>query len=75
MASTFLIGEDAVARDYGIWGVPTYYVIDPTGKVSYIHVLLSVNAEALGKRLREAVEKALPNDGDQTSAPLSILGG
>jgi thiol-disulfide isomerase/thioredoxin len=61
MASTFLIGEDAVARDYGIWGVPTYYVIDPTGKVSYIHVLLSVNAEALGKRLREAVEKALPS--------------
>lgn len=61
MASTFLIGDDAVARDYGIWGMPTYYVIDPTGKVSYIHVLLSVNAEALGKRLREALEKALPS--------------
>jgi len=61
MASTFLIGEDAVAKDYGIWGLPTYYVIDPEGKVSYIHVLLSVNSESLEKRLREAIEKALSN--------------
>lgn len=59
LASTFLIGDNTVAKDYGIWGVPTYYVIDPTGKVSYIHVLLSVNAEALEKRLREAIEQAL----------------
>ena len=61
MASTFLIGEDAVAKDYGIWGLPIYYVIDPEGKVSYIHVLLSVNSESLEKRLREAIEKALSN--------------
>ena len=54
MASTFLIGTDAVANDYGIWGVPTYFVIDPTGKVSYVHVLLSVNSEA--------IEKALPQE-------------
>lgn len=59
MASTFLIGDDAVASSYGIWGVPTYYVIDPLGRVSYIHVLLSANAEALGKQLREGIEKAL----------------
>lgn len=59
MASTFLLGDNAVAKDYGIWGVPTYYVIDANGKVSYLHVLLSVNSEALGKRLREAIEKAL----------------
>jgi thiol-disulfide isomerase/thioredoxin len=59
LASTFLIGDDAVASNYGIWGVPTYYVIDPTGKVSYIHVLLTVNSESLGKQLREAIEKAL----------------
>lgn len=62
MASTFLLGTDAVASDYGIWGVPTYYVIAPTGKVSDIHVLLSVNAEALEKRLREAIEQALPKE-------------
>jgi len=61
MQSTFLIGTDTVASDYGIWGVPTYYVIDSTGKVSYIHVLLSINSEALGKRLREAIEVALPS--------------
>jgi thiol-disulfide isomerase/thioredoxin len=59
LASTFLIGDDTVANNYGIWGVPTYYVIDPKGKVSYIHVLLSVNSEALEKRLREAIEVAL----------------
>jgi thiol-disulfide isomerase/thioredoxin len=62
LASTFLLGTDAVASDYGIWGMPTYYVIAPTGQVSYIHVLLSVNAEALEKRLREAIEQALPKE-------------
>jgi len=59
MASTFLNTDDTVAADYGIWGVPTYYVIDADGKVSYIHVLLSVDAEALEKRLREAIERTL----------------
>ena len=62
MASTFLIGTDAVARDYGIWGLPTYFVIDRTGKISYIHMLLSVNSEALGRKLREAVDEALAKD-------------
>lgn len=62
MSSTFLNADDAVANDYGIWGVPTYYVIDQTGKVSYVHVLLSVDAGALGKRLREAIEKALSKE-------------
>lgn len=62
MASTFLIGENTVAKEYGTWGLPTYYVIGPTGKVSYIHVLLSVDAEALEKRLREAIEQALPKE-------------
>ncbi|MGH9938154.1 MAG: peroxiredoxin family protein, partial [Blastocatellia bacterium] len=61
-ASTFLIGDNAVARDYGIWGMPTYFVIDPAGKISYIHVLLSVDPEALGKRLRESIERALPEE-------------
>jgi predicted methyltransferase/thiol-disulfide isomerase/thioredoxin len=59
LASAFLIGDDAVASDYGIWGVPTYFVIDPAGKVSYLHVLLSVDPESLERRLREAIEKAL----------------
>ena len=67
MAPTFLIGDNAVAKDYGIWGLPTYYVIDPAGKVPYIHVLLSVNAEALEKRLREAIEKALSKEQDARS--------
>jgi thiol-disulfide isomerase/thioredoxin len=62
LASTFLLGNDAVAKDYGIWGVPTYYVITSTGKVSYLHMLLSVNAEALEKRLREAIEQALSKE-------------
>jgi len=61
-ASTFLIGEDAVAKDYGIWGIPTYYVIDPAGKISYTHVLLSVNSESLERRLREAIEQALSKE-------------
>jgi len=61
-ASTFLLGDDAVARDYGIWGLPTYYVIDPAGRISYIHVLLSVNAGDLEKRLRAAIEQALPKE-------------
>ncbi len=62
MASTFLLGSDKVASDYGLWGMPTYFVIDPAGKVSCIHVLLSVDAEALSKRLREAIGQALPKD-------------
>jgi len=61
LASTFLIGNDAVGDDYGIWGLPTYYVIGPTGKVDYVHVLLSVDSAALEKRLREAIERALSN--------------
>jgi len=59
LASTFLIGTDAVANDYGIWGIPTYFVIDATGKISYQHMLLSVDAEALKKRLHTAIEQAL----------------
>ncbi len=59
MTATFLLGTDAVASDYGIWGVPTYFIIDPTGKISYIHVLLSVEREPLEKRLRAAIEAAL----------------
>jgi thiol-disulfide isomerase/thioredoxin len=62
LASTFLIGDDAVDNDYGIWGLPTYFVIDPAGKISYQHVLLAVDAEALEKRLREAIDQALPKE-------------
>ncbi|HSB10097.1 MAG TPA: redoxin domain-containing protein [Blastocatellia bacterium] len=62
MASTFLVGTEAVANDYGIWGVPTYYVIDATGSVSYIHVLLSVDSKSLGRKLREAIEQALSKE-------------
>ena len=62
MASTFLLGDDAVAKEYGIWGLPTYFVISPTGKVAYIHVLLSAEAEPLAKRLRDAIEQALPKE-------------
>jgi thiol-disulfide isomerase/thioredoxin len=57
--SMFLMCDDKVASDYGIWGVPTYYVIDAAGNISYIHVLLSVDADALGQRLRQAIDKAL----------------
>jgi hypothetical protein len=60
-------GKNMRLQIFGIWGLPTYYVIDATGKVSYIHVLLSVNAEALGKRLREAIEKAQPTSHDQSA--------
>jgi thiol-disulfide isomerase/thioredoxin len=67
MASTFVLGDNAVAKEYGIWGVPTYYVIDANGKVSYIHVLLTVNSEELGKRLREAIEKALRTEPSRLS--------
>jgi thiol-disulfide isomerase/thioredoxin len=66
-APAFLIGDDAVANNYGIWGVPTYCVIDPAGKVAYFHTLLVVDPEALGKRLREAIEQALPKEQDAQS--------
>jgi thiol-disulfide isomerase/thioredoxin len=66
-APTFLIGDDPVAKDYGIWGLPTYFVIDPAGKVSYIHVLLSVDPEPLEKLLREAIERVLPKEQDDQS--------
>src|SRR5262245_417953 len=66
-ATAFLIGDDPVAKDYGIWGLPTYFVIDPAGKVSYIHVLLSVDPEPLEKLLREAIERVLPKEQDDQS--------
>jgi thiol-disulfide isomerase/thioredoxin len=67
MAPVFLIGDDSVAKDYGIWGLPTYFVIDPAGKVSYIHVLLSVDPEPLEKQLRRAIGRALPKEQDDQS--------
>src|SRR5262245_40766275 len=62
MAPVFLIGDDSVAKDYGIWGLPTYFVIDPAGKVSYIHVLSFVDLELLEKRLRESFWRVLPKE-------------
>ncbi len=67
LATTFLIGDDAVARNYGIWGVPTYCVIDAEGKMAFFHTLLVVDPEALGNRLREAIERALPKEQDARS--------
>jgi len=67
MASAFLIGDEQVAKDYGIWGLPTYFVIDPAGKVSYIHVLLSVDPEPLEKQLREAIGRVLPKEQEDQS--------
>jgi thiol-disulfide isomerase/thioredoxin len=66
MTSTFVIGDDKLAADYGIWGVPTYFIIDPRGNVSYIHVLLSVDADALATRLRKAIDQTLLKESDQT---------
>jgi len=60
---TFLIGDDKTASEYGIWGLPTYFVIDRAGNVNYIHVLLSVDADALAIRLRTAIEQVLKQDG------------
>lgn len=60
--SMFLIGDEAVANNYGIWGVPTYCVIDPTGKIAFFHTLLVVDPIALNNQLREAIEKALPKE-------------
>jgi thiol-disulfide isomerase/thioredoxin len=70
MASTFLICDDAVASDYGLWGVPTYFVIDQAGKISYIQVLLSVEPAPLEKRLRDAIEDALSKPRGQKAALL-----
>jgi hypothetical protein len=55
-----------------IWGLPTYYVIDQMGKVSYIHVLLHVDSVALGQRLREAIETALRKERDQPQRTSSL---
>lgn len=60
--SMFLIGDEAVASNYGIWGVPTYCVIDPAGTIAFFHTLLVVDPMALNNQLREAIEKALPKD-------------
>lgn len=62
MASTFLLGDKAIDDGYGIWGLPTYFVIDPAGKIFFQHVLLSVDPDALGNRLRQAIDRALPNE-------------
>lgn len=53
--------------------MPTFFVIDPAGKVAYIHVLLVVDPEALGKQLREAIEQALPKE--QVPQSIFHLGG
>lgn len=67
LVSTFLLGDDAVADKYGIWGVPTYLVIGPTGKIADIQVVLVVDPDALHKQLREAIEKVLPAEHEDQS--------
>lgn len=62
MASTFLIGDEAVDNNYGIWGLPSFFVIGPRGKIFYLHVPLKVDAQDLGIRLRTAIEQILPKE-------------
>lgn len=62
LASTLLIGNDAVANSYGVWSVPTLFAIDPQGRFAYINVPRVVDPDALGKQLRETIESALPKD-------------
>ncbi len=60
LASTLLIGNDAVANSYGVWSVPTLFVIDPQGKFAYINVPRVVDPEALANQLRETIAQVLP---------------
>jgi thiol-disulfide isomerase/thioredoxin len=62
LASTLLLGNDAVAASYGVWSVPTLFVIDPQGRFAYLNVPRVVDPEALAKQLRETITQALPKE-------------
>jgi thiol-disulfide isomerase/thioredoxin len=57
--SVFLIGDKEVAKEYGIWGLPQYFVIDADGRISHNHVLLKVDRVSLHDQLRDAIDNAL----------------
>ncbi|HEU4389283.1 MAG TPA: alpha/beta hydrolase-fold protein, partial [Blastocatellia bacterium] len=53
--------------EYGIWGLPTYFVIDAAGNVADIHMLLAVDPEPLGVWLRRAIDKCVAPSPTQSS--------
>ncbi|MBI2088818.1 MAG: TlpA family protein disulfide reductase [Deltaproteobacteria bacterium] len=49
-------GRDAsgkIAIDYGVWGIPETFFIDPTGKITYKHVG-SLGTQLIGAKVAEA---------------------
>jgi thiol-disulfide isomerase/thioredoxin len=53
-----LFGDDKIASNYGVTGIPTLFVIDPSGKIAYRHVGYNPNmAETLNWQVDEILKK------------------
>ncbi len=40
-----LFGDDKIASNYGVRGIPTMFIIDPNGKIAYRHVGYNMNMD------------------------------
>ena len=40
-----LFGDDKIASNYGVRGIPTMFIIDPDGKIAYRHVGFNMNLD------------------------------
>jgi cytochrome c biogenesis protein CcmG/thiol:disulfide interchange protein DsbE len=67
---TYSNGRDPSAKiaiDYGVWGIPESFFIDPEGRITYKHVgalepsLISAKLEEAGRRVVSAREGKGPN--------------
>jgi len=59
---TLLLNGDKVADDYRVSGIPSFYVIDPRGRVAYAASGFIPNRE---KELVGVIERALKGSGDE----------
>jgi cytochrome c biogenesis protein CcmG/thiol:disulfide interchange protein DsbE len=48
-----LLGDEALARDFGALGFPTLFVVGPTGRIESMHTGV-IDAETLGAAVRSA---------------------
>jgi cytochrome c biogenesis protein CcmG/thiol:disulfide interchange protein DsbE len=62
---TYLNGRDAsgkIAVDYGVWGIPETFFIDPQGRITYKHAG-ELKAPIIGAKLDEALKGTVSAEG------------
>jgi thiol-disulfide isomerase/thioredoxin len=57
-----LLKADSVAKDYGVSGIPTFYIIGKTGKIAYVGVGFNPAGE---EKLAEVIKAELAKPDEQ----------